>query len=218
MPPSRLFARRATLRPRSTIYAPERASPKGAFFETALAEVSGGLLTSEIAWAPPLKHGLSFERPAESYRWMRNTVCPRAASALENRHALARTRDTHAAARPAPAAAIRDRGRPAAPGIAGALDAFDRRGLRRPQSSGDRKGSQLAGAARGAVLAAPIRPRIRVDVNGKRSRHGSAGDARASQTLDRQESAFYVGTSSKSLLPTLRLGYIVAPPIWPVTC
>jgi GntR family transcriptional regulator / MocR family aminotransferase len=34
----------------------------------------------------------------------------------------------------------------------------------------------------------------------------------ALQTLDRQESVFYVGTFSKSLLPTLRLGYIVAPP------
>jgi GntR family transcriptional regulator/MocR family aminotransferase len=34
----------------------------------------------------------------------------------------------------------------------------------------------------------------------------------ALQTLDRHESVFYVGTFSKSLLPTLRLGYIVAPP------
>jgi GntR family transcriptional regulator/MocR family aminotransferase len=34
----------------------------------------------------------------------------------------------------------------------------------------------------------------------------------ALQTLDRQESVFYVGTFSKSILPTLRLGYIVAPP------
>jgi GntR family transcriptional regulator / MocR family aminotransferase len=34
----------------------------------------------------------------------------------------------------------------------------------------------------------------------------------ALQTVDRQESVFYVGTFSKSLLPTLRLGYIVAPP------
>jgi len=34
----------------------------------------------------------------------------------------------------------------------------------------------------------------------------------ALQTLDRQESVFYVGTFSKCLLPTLRLGYIVAPP------
>ena len=34
----------------------------------------------------------------------------------------------------------------------------------------------------------------------------------ALQTLDRQESVFYVGTFSKSLLPTLRLGYMVAPP------
>jgi GntR family transcriptional regulator/MocR family aminotransferase len=34
----------------------------------------------------------------------------------------------------------------------------------------------------------------------------------ALQTLDRQESVFYVGTFSKSLLPTLRLGYVVAPP------
>jgi GntR family transcriptional regulator/MocR family aminotransferase len=34
----------------------------------------------------------------------------------------------------------------------------------------------------------------------------------ALQTLDRQESVFYVGTFSKSLSPTLRLGYIVAPP------
>jgi GntR family transcriptional regulator/MocR family aminotransferase len=33
----------------------------------------------------------------------------------------------------------------------------------------------------------------------------------ALQTLDRQQSVFYVGTFSKSLLPTLRLGYIVAP-------
>lgn len=33
----------------------------------------------------------------------------------------------------------------------------------------------------------------------------------ALQTLDRQESVFYVGTFSKSLLPTLRLGFIVAP-------
>ncbi|MGD0490712.1 MAG: PLP-dependent aminotransferase family protein [Steroidobacteraceae bacterium] len=33
----------------------------------------------------------------------------------------------------------------------------------------------------------------------------------ALQTLDRQESVFYVGTFSKSLLPTLRLGYIVTP-------
>jgi GntR family transcriptional regulator/MocR family aminotransferase len=34
----------------------------------------------------------------------------------------------------------------------------------------------------------------------------------ALQTLDRTESVFYVGTFSKCLLPTLRLGYIVAPP------
>src|SRR6185436_17297532 len=33
----------------------------------------------------------------------------------------------------------------------------------------------------------------------------------ALQTLDRTESVFYVGTFSKSLLPALRLGYIVAP-------
>ena len=33
----------------------------------------------------------------------------------------------------------------------------------------------------------------------------------ALQTLDRHESVFYVGTFSKSLLPTLRLGYIVTP-------
>ena len=33
----------------------------------------------------------------------------------------------------------------------------------------------------------------------------------ALKTLDRQESVVYVGTFSKSLLPTLRLGYIVAP-------
>jgi GntR family transcriptional regulator/MocR family aminotransferase len=34
----------------------------------------------------------------------------------------------------------------------------------------------------------------------------------ALQTLDRTESVFYVGTFSKSLMPALRLGYIVAPP------
>jgi GntR family transcriptional regulator / MocR family aminotransferase len=34
----------------------------------------------------------------------------------------------------------------------------------------------------------------------------------ALQTLDRAECVFYVGTFSKSLLPDLRLGYIVAPP------
>ncbi len=34
----------------------------------------------------------------------------------------------------------------------------------------------------------------------------------ALQTLDRTQSVFYVGTFSKSLLPELRLGYIVAPP------
>jgi GntR family transcriptional regulator/MocR family aminotransferase len=34
----------------------------------------------------------------------------------------------------------------------------------------------------------------------------------ALQTLDRHESVFYVGTFSKCLLPTLRLGYVVAPP------
>ncbi len=34
----------------------------------------------------------------------------------------------------------------------------------------------------------------------------------ALQTLDRTESVFYVGTFSKCLLPTLRLGYVVAPP------
>lgn len=34
----------------------------------------------------------------------------------------------------------------------------------------------------------------------------------ALQTMDRADSVFYVGTFSKSLLPTLRLGYIVAPP------
>ena len=33
----------------------------------------------------------------------------------------------------------------------------------------------------------------------------------ALHTLDRQDSVFYVGTFSKSLLPTLRLGYVVAP-------
>jgi GntR family transcriptional regulator / MocR family aminotransferase len=33
----------------------------------------------------------------------------------------------------------------------------------------------------------------------------------ALQSLDRQQSVFYVGTFSKSILPTLRLGYIVAP-------
>jgi GntR family transcriptional regulator/MocR family aminotransferase len=37
----------------------------------------------------------------------------------------------------------------------------------------------------------------------------------ALQTLDRTQSVFYVGTFSKSLLPELRLGYIVAPP-WAV--
>ena len=34
----------------------------------------------------------------------------------------------------------------------------------------------------------------------------------ALQTLDRTESVFYVGTFSKSLMPALRLGYIVTPP------
>ncbi|MEO7251701.1 MAG: PLP-dependent aminotransferase family protein, partial [Arenimonas sp.] len=33
----------------------------------------------------------------------------------------------------------------------------------------------------------------------------------ALQTLDRAESVFYVGTFSKSLFPTIRLGYVVAP-------
>jgi GntR family transcriptional regulator / MocR family aminotransferase len=33
----------------------------------------------------------------------------------------------------------------------------------------------------------------------------------ALQTLDRQESVFYVGTFSKSLFPTLRIGFVVAP-------
>jgi GntR family transcriptional regulator/MocR family aminotransferase len=34
----------------------------------------------------------------------------------------------------------------------------------------------------------------------------------ALQTIDRQESVFYVGTFSKSMFPELRLGFIVAPP------
>jgi len=34
----------------------------------------------------------------------------------------------------------------------------------------------------------------------------------ALQTLDRNESVFYVGTFSKSLFPSLRLGFVVAPP------
>ncbi len=34
----------------------------------------------------------------------------------------------------------------------------------------------------------------------------------ALQTLDRDESVFYVGTFSKSLFPALRLGYVIAPP------
>jgi GntR family transcriptional regulator / MocR family aminotransferase len=34
----------------------------------------------------------------------------------------------------------------------------------------------------------------------------------ALQTLDRSESVFYVGTFSKSLFPSLRLGFVVAPP------
>ncbi|WP_341679183.1 PLP-dependent aminotransferase family protein [Niveibacterium sp. SC-1] len=38
----------------------------------------------------------------------------------------------------------------------------------------------------------------------------------ALQTLDRGQSVFYVGTFSKSLLPTLRLGYVIAPP-WAIS-
>jgi GntR family transcriptional regulator/MocR family aminotransferase len=34
----------------------------------------------------------------------------------------------------------------------------------------------------------------------------------ALQTLDRSESVFYVGTFSKSLFPSIRLGFVVAPP------
>lgn len=57
--------------------------------------------------------------------------------------------------------------------------------------------------SRGAVV-------IEDDYDGKFRFNGRPLDAL--QTLDRNESVFYVGTFSKSLFPALRLGFVVAPP------
>ena len=57
--------------------------------------------------------------------------------------------------------------------------------------------------SRGAVV-------IEDDYDGEFRFNGRPLDAL--QTLDRNESVFYVGTFSKSLFPALRLGFVVAPP------
>jgi GntR family transcriptional regulator/MocR family aminotransferase len=56
--------------------------------------------------------------------------------------------------------------------------------------------------SRGAVI-------IEDDYDGEFRYDGTAPDAL--QTLDRNQSVFYVGTFSKSLFPALRLGFVVAP-------
>lgn len=70
--------------------------------------------------------------------------------------------------------------------------------------SAARRAALLAFAqARGAVI-------VEDDYDGE-FRHGER-PLDALQTLDRAESVCYVGTFSKSLFPTLRLGFVVAPP------
>ncbi|HEV7492002.1 MAG TPA: PLP-dependent aminotransferase family protein, partial [Rhodanobacteraceae bacterium] len=70
--------------------------------------------------------------------------------------------------------------------------------------SARRRGELLDFAqARGAVV-------VEDDYDGEFRFGGRPLDAL--QTLDRNESVFYVGTFSKSLFPAIRLGYIVSPP------
>ena len=73
-----------------------------------------------------------------------------------------------------------------------------------PAMSARRRSALLAFARRhGAVI-------VEDDYDGEFRFGGRPLDAL--QTLDRDESVFYVGTFSKSLFPALRLGFVIAPP------